>query len=208
MKIELVLELARESHEVLDVFPGVMNLERPWMNLVHRNMDVLVLLVTVTGRDVLVICETSGSDRAAYNVGELAIRKRPILRVERDHHVIGLRALRARVASLVRLHHANGVFAVFASLQTPEVPGHIPSASLRALAFEHVVNESSKAGLGRLVFPALPGLGFDDHTRSASRPINGRSVSLVRSMAASVCLSATFSTPLLRASFRSPPSRF
>jgi hypothetical protein len=71
MESKLLLELACELLELLDVLPRVMNLQRLWMNFAQGDVKVLVLLVVVADCDVLVLFKARGFDGAAHHKFEL-----------------------------------------------------------------------------------------------------------------------------------------
>ena len=89
MEPELFLEDARKRLIRMDGLVGVMDFERLRMNLVHRNMDVLVLLFTVADRDVLVFLESRRPYRAAHDVLQLGGCQAPVLWTERDDEMLG-----------------------------------------------------------------------------------------------------------------------
>jgi hypothetical protein len=73
VEAELLLELACECLEPLDVLPRVMNLECVRMDLAHGNVKVLMLLVAVSHRHVVVLLETDRLDGAAHHKLKLAL---------------------------------------------------------------------------------------------------------------------------------------
>ena len=89
MEPELFLEDARKRLIRMDGLVGVMDFERLRMNLVHRNMDVLVLLFAVADRDVLVFLEPRRPHGPANDVLKLRRRQAPVLRVKRDDEMVG-----------------------------------------------------------------------------------------------------------------------
>jgi hypothetical protein len=72
MEPELLLELACECLELLDVLPRVMNLQRLRMDLAHGDVNVLVLLVAVADCDVVVLAKAGCFDSAMHHTIELS----------------------------------------------------------------------------------------------------------------------------------------
>jgi len=115
-----------------------MDLQCLRMNLVHRNMDVLVLLFTVSHRDELVFLEPRRPYRAAHDVLQLGGCQAPVLWMERDDEMVGPISLGSHIALLEQLHDLHRQLGILASMKAREVPGQVPGASLLALSPQHV----------------------------------------------------------------------
>ena len=208
MQSELLLELGCECLELLDVLPGMMDLQGSRMDLAHRDVKVLVLLIAVAHCNVVVLLKTGCLDGATHHELLLPFIQRTVIGVKRDDQVIGLVTFGAAVATLVGLDDLDRRLRIFASIQAFEVSRHEPRAALGPLTPKHVLNEPSEPGSARSLALRLERLRLDDHTRSASRPIRDRSCTEVCSSSTSVRLAAPLSTAPVIASLRSPPSRF
>ena len=117
MEPELFFEDVRKRLVGVDGLVGVMDLQRLRVNLVHRNMDVLVLLFTVADRNVLVFSEPRRPHGAANDILELRRAQAPVLWVKRDDEMIRLASLGPQIAFLEQLHDGNRKLGVLASIE-------------------------------------------------------------------------------------------
>jgi hypothetical protein len=142
VKAELLFELCCQELELRNVSERVVDLLRLRMDLVDGDVKMFVLLVAVSDRDVLVLAQPDERHCLANNCSEFCVAKPSVFRVKGDHHVIGLVPLRADVAILDQLHDGESQLRVFSSVETVEIAGHVPGASLAAFALEHVRDKS------------------------------------------------------------------
>jgi hypothetical protein len=84
VKPELLLELARQRFERVDVPPRVVDLPRLRVNLIDRNMNVFVLLVAVAHRDVLMFAKSGSVDCTPNHHLELPFAERTVIGVKRN----------------------------------------------------------------------------------------------------------------------------
>ena len=202
---KLLFEDARKRLKRRNGLVGVMDLQRLGMDLVHRHVKMLVLLLAMADRDVLVLSEPRRLHRPANDVLELRRRQASVLGVKRDDQVIGLVALGPHIALLEHFHDLDRKLGVFSPIEALQVPGHVPGASLLALSSQHVRNELAETRYG----PAVPRLlRRDDHRERTSCARTRRSSAALRSTSTRVRRSSAFSSRSVSAFLSKPPRRF
>ena len=174
---KLFLEDARKRLIGVDGLVRVMDLERLGMNLIHRYMEMLVLLFAVSHRDVLVFLKPRSLDRAAHDVLKLGGRQASILRMERDDEMVGPVFLGPHIALLEQLHDLHRKLGILAAMKTAEVSGHVPGASLFTFSSKHVGDEVRQTR-DRVLIPRL--FGRDDHRARTRCAMTRRSSAALR----------------------------
>ncbi len=119
------------------------------MNLAHGDVKVLVLLVAVADCDVLVLLKARCFDGTTHNDLEFPFAQGTVVRMKRDHQMVGLVTLGAGIPSLVGLDDLNRGLRIFTSVQAFEISGHEPRAALGSLSPQHVLNEPPEPWAGQ-----------------------------------------------------------
>ena len=88
------------------------------MDLVHRDVNMLVLLIAMPDRDVLMLLQTNGCNRSANDILKFSISEPTIVWVERDHHMVGLVPFRADVAFLDELYDRESQLRVLPPIES------------------------------------------------------------------------------------------
>ena len=94
-----------------------MDLQRLRMNLVHRDVKMLVLLLAVPYRDVLVFLEPRRAHGAANHLLELRRGQASVLWVKRNDQMVCLASLGPLIAFLEQLHHVDRKPSVFRTIE-------------------------------------------------------------------------------------------
>jgi hypothetical protein len=90
---KLFFEVARQRLIGVDGFVGMMDLQRLRVDLVHGDVKMLMLLLTMADRDVLVPLEPSRPHRPANDILKLPRGQAPVLWVKRNHEMVALLSL-------------------------------------------------------------------------------------------------------------------
>ena len=114
---KVFFEDARKRLKRRNGLVGVMDLQRLRMNLVHRDVKMLVLLLAMANRDVLVLSEARRCHGPANDVLQLWGSEAPVGWVKRNDQVVGLVALRSLISLLQQLHDVDREFCVVPSIE-------------------------------------------------------------------------------------------
>ena len=115
------------------------------MDLVDRYVNVLVVLVVVTGGDVLVTGKPQGLHKVFHNTPELVPVEASVFRVKRDDEVIGTVSPRAGVLRVHGLDESARELEVAGPGHTREIGGQEPRRPRLVASTPNVTGELTKA---------------------------------------------------------------
>jgi hypothetical protein len=142
---ELPLEGPSSGEELL-VIPGWrVNAEGLRMDLVDGNVDVLVICVVVTHRDVLVIGKPQSLHEVLHNTPELVPVEASVFGIKSDDEVIGTVAAGAGVLRVHRLDELAGELQVVRLGHTRKIGGQEPGRPRLVASTPNVASELTKA---------------------------------------------------------------
>jgi hypothetical protein len=108
------------------------------MNLIDRDVNVLVLLVAMPYGDVLVLAESHRLDRSPNDLAELIFVERAVIGMKRNDQVVGAVAFDTRIRTLKGLDHIDCQVCVLSPVDSLEISRGVPGAPLSAFAPKHI----------------------------------------------------------------------
>ena len=161
---ELPLEGPGPGEQLLVVPSGRANPKRLWMDLVDRDVDVLVVRIVVTHRDVLVIGKPQHIHKPIHNPLKLVSFEAPIVGVKRDDEVIGALAACPSVLRLDGVDERTRKLEVISSADAWQIGGVKPGSARLGASPLNVAREITEASIRRAL-----SLVPDDHRCPAKR---------------------------------------